>query len=69
MRCTTCHVILEEGVYWALLEPDVTEEDALDMASCLTETSRLGCQVRLDSEIGEITATLPDEVVNCLQAD
>jgi hypothetical protein len=36
----------------------------LDLAACLTDTSRLGCQVFLDSQIGDFKVTLPDEVTN-----
>ena len=43
LACSTCHVILEEEVYEKLEEPDIWEEDLLDMAYGLTPTSRLGC--------------------------
>lgn len=35
------------------------ENDMLDMAFGLTDTSRLGCQVRLTKELDGLTATLP----------
>ena len=35
------------------------ENDMLDMAFGLTDTSRLGCQVRLTRDLDGITATLP----------
>lgn len=43
--CSTCHVILEPEIYDKLPEPDDDENDMLDMAFGLTDTSRLGCQV------------------------
>lgn len=43
LACSTCHLILEEYVYENLEEPDIKEEDLLDMAYGLTPTSRLGC--------------------------
>eukprot|EP00375_Theileria_parva_P003019 XP_765700.1 adrenodoxin-type ferredoxin [Theileria parva strain Muguga] len=59
MACSTCHVILEEDVYDALPEPSETELDMLDLAPCLTNTSRLGCQVILGKEHDNIRITLP----------
>lgn len=35
------------------------ENDMLDMAFGLTDTSRLGCQVRLTKDLDGLTATLP----------
>jgi len=45
LACSTCHVIIDDqAVYDALPEPDDDENDMLDLAFGLTETSRLGCQ-------------------------
>ncbi|KAG6844445.1 hypothetical protein H0H87_006899 [Tephrocybe sp. NHM501043] len=49
---------LEEH-YDLLPEPDDEENDMLDMAFGLTDTSRLGCQVVLTRDIDGLTATLP----------
>lgn len=38
MACSTCHVILEEGVFDRLEEACEDEEDMLDMAFGLTDT-------------------------------
>ena len=40
------------------------ENDMLDMAFGLTDTSRLGCQVRLTRELDGMTATLPSATRN-----
>ena len=48
LACSTCHIILEDELYDSLGEPDIREEDLLDMAYGLTPTSRLGCQVFVD---------------------
>lgn len=49
MACSTCHVILDdERQYDKLPEPSDDENDMLDLAFGLTDTSRLGCQVYLD---------------------
>lgn len=59
MACSTCHVILPEEFYDRLPEPDDDENDMLDMAFGLTDTSRLGCQVKLTKELDGIVCTLP----------
>lgn len=45
IACSTCHVILDEKTYKSLPAPEEEEEDMLDLALGLTDTSRLGCQV------------------------
>ena len=47
IACSTCHVILEEDVFDQLEEPCDDENDMLDLAFGLTDTSRLGCQVHV----------------------
>ncbi|KAG6819627.1 hypothetical protein H0H93_010047 [Arthromyces matolae] len=59
VACSTCHVILTPEYYDRLPEPDDEENDMLDMAFGLTDTSRLGCQVVLKPELDGMTATLP----------
>ncbi|KAI0824482.1 2Fe-2S ferredoxin-type domain-containing protein [Trametes gibbosa] len=59
VACSTCHVILDPESYDKLPEPEDDENDMLDMAFGLTDTSRLGCQVRLTKKLDGITATLP----------
>ncbi|KAH9848005.1 2Fe-2S ferredoxin-type domain-containing protein [Lenzites betulinus] len=59
VACSTCHVILDPESYDKLPEPEDDENDMLDMAFGLTDTSRLGCQVRLTKDLDGITATLP----------
>lgn len=46
LACSTCHVILDNETYSCLPKPTVEEEDMLDFAFGVTNTSRLGCQVR-----------------------
>lgn len=43
---STCHVILDGDLFDSLPEPEEEEEDMLDLAYGLEETSRLGCQVQ-----------------------
>lgn len=59
LACSTCHVILERDVYDRLPEPSDEENDMLDMAYGLTETSRLGCQVRVTPDMNGIRIRLP----------
>ena len=46
-------------MYDSLPEPSEEEEDMLDLAYGLTDTSRLGCQVILKPEIDGIEVRLP----------
>ncbi|CDR97752.1 adrenodoxin-type ferredoxin, putative [Babesia bigemina] len=46
-------------VYDALPEPEDAELDMLDLAPCLTNTSRLGCQIKLDTSHQGIRVQLP----------
>ena len=60
LACSTCHVIVEdEDVFDALPEASEEEEDMLDLAFGLTETSRLGCQVVLKPELDGLVVRLP----------
>jgi len=59
VACSTCHVILSPEHYDLLPEPEDDENDMLDMAFGLSDTSRLGCQVKLTRELDGMTATLP----------
>ena len=38
LACSTCHVVLPDGVFEALGEPTEEEDDMLDLAWGLTET-------------------------------
>ena len=64
LACSTCHVILESGVYDSLEEPCEEEEDLLDLAYGLTHTSRLGCQVKVTREMENMVVKLPSATRN-----
>ncbi|KAI8818531.1 2Fe-2S ferredoxin-type domain-containing protein [Fimicolochytrium jonesii] len=68
LACSTCHVIVEEKYYDKLEEPSDEENDMLDLAFGLTETSRLGCQVIMSPELDGVTVKLPSATRN-LQVD
>jgi 2Fe-2S ferredoxin len=46
--CSSCHCWIREG-FDTLDEPEVAEEDRLDMAFDVRPYSRLGCQVKVGS--------------------
>lgn len=62
--CSTCHVILPTDLFDNLEAPDEMEEDMLDLALGLQDTSRLGCQVFLDNSFHGVKIQLPAEVHN-----
>ena len=50
--CSTCHVIVQDDEFYDKIEePSDDENDMLDLAFGLTETSRLGCQVQMSKEL------------------
>ena len=65
LACSTCHVVVEEQSYFDKLEePSEDEEDMLDLAFGLTQTSRLGCQIIMTKELDGLTLVVPDETRN-----
>ncbi|HJD67308.1 MAG TPA: ferredoxin family 2Fe-2S iron-sulfur cluster binding protein [Rickettsia endosymbiont of Bembidion lapponicum] len=64
LACATCHVILEEEFYNKLEKPKEEEEDMLDLAFGLTDTSRLGCQIILTEKLDGIKVRLPSSTRN-----
>ncbi|KAF8333101.1 2Fe-2S ferredoxin-type domain-containing protein [Cantharellus anzutake] len=64
VACSTCHVILTAEYYDKLPEPEDDENDMLDMAFGLTDTSRLGCQVKMSRELDGLIAQLPSATRN-----
>ena len=60
LACSTCHVVvLSQEVYDALPEPEEEELDMLDLAFGLTDTSRLGCQIKLDKKLEGAVLEIP----------
>ena len=59
LACSTCHVILEQAVYDSLDPPEEEEEDMLDLAFDLQDTSRLGCQICVTRDLEGMVATIP----------
>lgn len=67
--CSTCHVIVDPEYYDKLEEPDDDENDMLDLAFGLTETSRLGCQVCVTKDLDGIRIALPAMTRNLQASD
>lgn len=67
--CSTCHVIVDPEYYDEIPEPDDDENDMLDLAFGLTETSRLGCQIKMSKEIDGIRIALPAMTRNLQNKD
>ena len=59
LACSTCHVVVEADWFELLKEPTEDEEDMLDLAFGLTQTSRLGCQIIITEELDGLTVKLP----------
>jgi ferredoxin-2, mitochondrial len=62
--CSTCHLILPPDLYGTLPDPSEDEEDMLDMAFGLTETSRLGCQITVTSDMDGAILEMPKATRN-----
>lgn len=59
LACSTCHVIVDSQWYDKLPAIEEDEEDMLDLAFGLTQTSRLGCQIIVKPELEGLTVKLP----------
>lgn len=68
--CSTCHVIVSDpDMFDKMEEPDDDENDMLDLAFGLTETSRLGCQVKMSKELDGLVVKLPTMTRNLQASD
>jgi 2Fe-2S ferredoxin len=61
LSCATCHVVFGADDYVRVGPPSEDEMDMLDLAFNVTETSRLGCQIKMSDELDGLTAKVPDE--------
>uniref|UniRef100_A0A803YE76 2Fe-2S ferredoxin-type domain-containing protein n=1 Tax=Meleagris gallopavo TaxID=9103 RepID=A0A803YE76_MELGA len=62
LACSTCHLIFEKDTFQKLDAISDEEMDMLDLAYGLTETSRLGCQVRIKKLMDGLTVQVPVEI-------
>ena len=66
LACSTCHVVVEKQWFDKLASASEDEEDMLDLAFGLTHTSRLGCQIRMTSELDGLVVKLPAATRNMM---
>jgi len=59
LACSTCHVIVDGAWFSKLAKPTEDEEDMLDLAFDLHETSRLGCQLIMTDALDGLVVKLP----------
>jgi len=59
MACSTCHVIVDPADFEKLPPPSEMEEDLLDLASHVSRTSRLACQILLTDGLESLTVRMP----------
>jgi ferredoxin len=59
MACSTCHVIVAPADFARLPRASEEEDDLLDLASHVTRTSRLACQIRLGGALESLTVHMP----------
>ncbi|CAH58144.1 iron-sulfur cluster binding protein [Ehrlichia ruminantium] len=67
LACSTCHVIIDPSWYNIVEQHNEIsdeENDMLDLAFGLTDTSRLGCQIILTKELDGLCVILPSETRN-----
>jgi ferredoxin len=66
MACSTCHVILDKKLYDHLPSKQEEEDDMLDLAWGLTDTSRLCCQIKVTDLLEGQTFKIPKDTHNLL---
>ena len=64
LACTTCHVILDNTDYKKFDEPSEKEEDLLCESPCVTDTSRLACQLEVKKIHDGLNVLLPKYTKN-----
>ena len=66
LACSTCHVIVDPAWFAKLAKPTEDEEDMLDLAFGLSQTSRLGCQIVLTDALDGLVVKLPAATRNAM---
>lgn len=64
LACSTCHVVVDGTWYGKLAGATEDEEDMLDLAFDLQETSRLGCQIIMTEALDGLVVKLPSGTRN-----
>ena len=58
--CATCHVYVDDNWTEKTGKPDEMEEDMLDFAFEVRDSSRLSCQIRVTEEHDGLVVRVPD---------
>ena len=66
LACSTCHVIVDPAWFPRLAKPTEDEEDMLDLAFGLEQTSRLGCQIVVTQALDGLVVKLPAATRNAM---
>lgn len=66
LACSTCHIVVDEQWFEVLQPATEDEEDMLDLAFGLTQTSRLGCQIIMTEELDGLILKLPTATRNMM---
>ncbi len=59
--CATCHVYIDEKWHDKIPDMREEEEDMLDTAPGVKETSRLSCQIVMDEDLDGLTLEIADQ--------
>lgn len=67
LACSTCHVVVSKELFDKLPKKKEEEEDMLDLAWGLTDTSRLCCQIIVTKDLANTEFKIPKETNNMLK--
>lgn len=59
--CATCHVYIDANWVEKTGKPNDMEEDMLDFAFDVRETSRLSCQIKISDELDGLVVEVPEK--------
>ncbi len=59
--CATCHVYVEETWREKVGPPSEMEEDMLDFAFDVRESSRLSCQIKVSEDLDGLVVSVPEK--------
>jgi len=58
--CATCHVYVDDAWIGKTGEPQAMEEDMLDFAFEVRQTSRLSCQIKVTTDLDGLVVRIPE---------
>jgi 2Fe-2S ferredoxin len=58
--CATCHVYVEEAWMGHTIPPGESEREMIGFAMDVKESSRLGCQIKITTELDGLVVHLPE---------